>query len=59
MIELNILKEKNESQPELNYLKTNEINYGIKFTSVSSGRNIIIHGGGNFLKLLKIFLFLK
>lgn len=35
-----------ENAPEQNLLSSQEINHGIKFSSVFSGKNIIIHGGG-------------
>jgi hypothetical protein len=55
----------NENLAEPNLLNPEEMNHGIKFSSVFSGKNIIIHGGGiiffqnlrNILVLL-IFFFL-
>lgn len=35
-----------------NLLSSQEINNGIKFSSVFSGKNIIIHGGGNYLQFI-------
>ncbi len=38
----------NENRPEPNLLNLQKINHGIKFSPLFSGKNIIIHGGGNF-----------
>jgi len=49
-----------ESLTELNNLNPQEINHGIKFSSVSSGKNIIIHGGGNLsIKFLRLYFFFQ
>lgn len=50
----------NENLAEPNLLNPEEINNGIKFSSVFSGKNIIIHGGGNihFYNLRNILIFL-
>jgi hypothetical protein len=39
-------RERLEKSLELNNINPIEINHGIKFSSVCSGKNIIIHGGG-------------
>ena len=47
----------NEITSEPNLLNPGEINHGIKFSSVFSGKNIIIHGGGK-LHLLPFLIVL-
>ena len=41
--------ETNENQTGPNLINPQENNQGIKFSSVFSGKNIIIHGGGKYI----------